>query len=82
MVHQIIEDPIFQASHVSQWVQMADLVAWSAYQSLNPNPGATFARSWYYDYLRAKDVNGGPLAIQAQKKADPLIHVCGAGPHE
>ncbi|GAA2500614.1 DUF3800 domain-containing protein [Terrabacter carboxydivorans] len=60
---RIIEDPIFQASHVSQWVQIADLVAWTAYQSLNPNPTKTFARTWYDDFLRGRDVNGGPLQI-------------------
>lgn len=60
---RIIEDPIFQASHVSQWVQMADLVAWTAYQSLRPNPEKDFAATWYNDYLLGRDVNGGPVSI-------------------
>lgn len=60
---RIIEDPIFQASHVSQWVQMADLVAWTAYQSLNPHPSKTIALNWYNSYLLASDVNSGPLAV-------------------
>jgi len=60
---RIIEDPIFQASHVSQWVQMADLVAWTAYQSLKPNPDKDFATSWYSDYLVSRDPRGGPTPI-------------------
>jgi hypothetical protein len=60
---RIIEDPIFQASHVSQWVQMADLVAWTAYQSLKPSPARTHTQTWYEDYLSPRDVNGGPIRI-------------------
>jgi hypothetical protein len=59
----IIEDPLFQASHRSQWVQMADVAAWSAYQGLVRLPGRRFAWDWYTRYLAARDVNGGPLAV-------------------
>jgi len=59
----IIEDPLFQQSHRSQWVQMADLVAWTGYQSLLRHPGKRFAWSWYEECLGICDVNGGPLAL-------------------
>jgi hypothetical protein len=59
----IIEDPLFQHSHRSQWVQMADLVAWTAYQGLLRHAGKAFAWNWYDKHLRGFDVNGGPLAL-------------------
>jgi Protein of unknown function (DUF3800) len=59
----VIEDPLFQVSHRSQWVQMADLVAWSAYQALQRSPDRRFAWNWYDDYLAAHDANGGPVAL-------------------
>lgn len=60
---RLLEDPLFQASHSSQWVQMADIVAWTAYQSVLRHPGKEFAWDWFNTYLRARDVNGGPLAL-------------------
>jgi hypothetical protein len=59
----IIEDPLFVPAHRSAWVQMADLVAWTAYQSLLRHPGKRFAWPWYDQYLLARDVNGGPVAL-------------------
>ncbi len=59
----IIEDPLFLPAHRSAWVQMADLVAWTAYQSLLRHAGKRFAWQWYDEHLRATDVNGGPLAL-------------------
>lgn len=59
----IIEDPLFQVSHRSQWVQMADLAAWTAYQGLLRAPNRQFAWDWYGDYLLRRDVHGGPVAI-------------------
>ncbi len=59
----IIEDPLFQASHRSQWIQMADLVAWAAYQSILQNPKKQFAWNWYKTHLGACDVNGGPIQL-------------------
>ncbi|HEX5400730.1 MAG TPA: hypothetical protein VFX16_00355, partial [Pseudonocardiaceae bacterium] len=35
--------------HRSQWVQMADLTAWSAYQGLLRHEGKQFAWTWYDD---------------------------------
>lgn len=59
----IIEDPLFQASHTSQWMQMADLAAWTAYQGLLRHPGKKLFWDWYSTYLAGCDVNGGPIAI-------------------
>lgn len=59
----VIEDPLFQASHRSQWVQMADIVAYVAYQGLQRYPGKQFVWDWYDQHLRAIDSNGGPIAL-------------------
>lgn len=59
----IIEDPLFQPAHRSQWVQMADIVAYSAYQGLLRHPGKEFAWDWYAQYVQRIDVNGGPVAL-------------------
>jgi hypothetical protein len=58
----IIEDPLFQPSHRSQWVQMADIVAWNAYQNLRRAPERRLAWDWY-DLVRPRDVNGGPIEM-------------------
>jgi len=60
---KVIEDPLFVPAHRSAWVQMADLVAWTAYQSLLRHPGKRFAWPWYDRYLLASDVNGGPVVL-------------------
>lgn len=60
---RILEDPLFQLSHVSQWVQMADLVAWTTYQSILKYPGKELPASWYGKHLRTRDINGGPVAL-------------------
>jgi uncharacterized protein DUF3800 len=59
----IIEDPLFVPAHRSQWVQMADIAAWSAYQGLLRHRGKRFAWDWYDRYLRPCDVNGGPITL-------------------
>ena len=43
----LVEDPAFQHSHRSQWVQIADLVAYAAYQHLVRLPEKQFAWEWY-----------------------------------
>lgn len=60
---RLLEDPLYQRSHSSQLIQMADLIAFAGYQSLLQNPEKQFAWSWYSSYLAAKDVNSGPLAL-------------------
>lgn len=59
----IIEDPMFHDSKRSQLVQMADLVAYTTFVSLNPHQGNEFARDWRKTYLDGNDVNSGPLMI-------------------
>lgn len=59
----VIEDPMMHDSGRSQWVQMADLVAYTAYTHLNRHQGNQFGWTWYEDYLRPKDVNGGPKRL-------------------
>ena len=60
---RIIEDPLFQHSHRSQWVQMADLTAWTAYQGIARQPGKQYAWEWYQQHLAAGDIHGGPVAL-------------------
>lgn len=60
---RIIEDPMFQASHRSQWMQMADLVAYAAYQSLLKDPSRQFCWNWYDEYLRTSDPRAGPVEL-------------------
>ncbi|NMM92395.1 hypothetical protein B2J88_50585 [Rhodococcus sp. SRB_17] len=59
----IIEDPMFQGAHNSQWIQMADIVAYASYQHLLRHEAKKFAWSWYDDYLKGSDHNNGPIAI-------------------
>jgi len=47
----------------SQWVQMADLVAYTASMHLNRHHGNRFGWTWYEDCLAAKDVNGDPKKL-------------------
>lgn len=60
---RVIEDPLFQVAHRSQLVQMADIVAWTTYQSLLRHPGKQFAWGWYAQYLKTSDINGGPIQL-------------------
>lgn len=43
----LIEDPFFQHSARSQWVQIADLVAYAGYQSVAQLPHKKFTWHWY-----------------------------------
>ena len=49
----IIEDPGFQPAHESQFVQVADLVAYVSYQHLLASPHRTWAHPWFPAYLQA-----------------------------
>lgn len=60
---RVIEDAIHLDSKHSQLEQMADLVAWSAYASLDRHEGNEFAWEWYADFLAERDVNRSPLEI-------------------
>ncbi len=59
----IVEDPFFVEAHRSQWIQMADMTAWTAYQYLNGQERRHYAKDWYQDHLLGSDVNGGPLTL-------------------
>jgi hypothetical protein len=60
---RLLEDPFFKDSQHALWIQLADIVAYTAYQSLHRGPGKSFMWEWYDKYLRGSDVNGGPLRI-------------------
>lgn len=50
---RIIGDPIYQDAPSSQWTQMADLLAWAAYQGRRPNENKAYAWDWYNDFIVA-----------------------------
>lgn len=58
----IIEDPFFINSHTSQWIQVADLIAYSAYQCVLHSPAKEFTWDWY-PRLKARDAYGGTVMI-------------------
>jgi len=60
---RVIEDAIHLDSRHSQLEQMADLVAWSAYASLDRHPGNEFAWNWYRDHLAERDLRRSPQQI-------------------
>ncbi len=59
----IIEDPVMLSSKDSQLIQMADLVAWSAYSAINRHESQEFAWDWYQDYLAARDPRRAPIQL-------------------
>lgn len=56
----IIEDPAMHDSRRSQWVQMADLVAYVALMTLNQHAHNQFGWTWYADHLTGSDAHAGP----------------------
>lgn len=61
---RIIEDPVYLDSSKSQFMQMADHVAWCANASLSKVPKHSFAHSWYEDYLAVRDRERCPRLLQ------------------
>lgn len=59
----VIEDPMFHESKQSQLMQMADLVAYTAFCHLNRHEGNEFAWDWYENYLVFRDCQRGPQQI-------------------
>ncbi|MCU1482763.1 MAG: hypothetical protein JWQ19_3549 [Subtercola sp.] len=54
---------MFHDSRKSQFVQMADLVAYTAFLSLNQHRNNEFGWNWYSRYLQEKDVHSGPRSV-------------------
>jgi hypothetical protein len=59
---RLIEQPQFHQSTSHQWVQMADLAAWSAYQAIARNPARAHTWNWYRHTVGRHDAHG-PLAL-------------------
>lgn len=60
---RVIEDAVHIDSRVSQLVQMADLVAWSANAHIDRHPGNEFAWEWYSTHLAERDPHRQPQEI-------------------
>ncbi|MGL3150437.1 DUF3800 domain-containing protein [Microbacterium sp. A82] len=60
---RVLEDAIHLDSRTSQLMQMADLVAWSAYASIDRYPDGEFAWQWYSDHLSERDPQRTPQQI-------------------
>lgn len=58
----VIEDPMFQHSSGSHWLQIADMLAYAGYHEVLREPTRSFAHDWY-PTLRGIDVLGGPLRV-------------------
>lgn len=54
----VLEDPFFRGSDASQWIQMADMIAYSAYQHLMRKPTKEATWGWYSEILAAASVTG------------------------
>jgi hypothetical protein len=59
----LIEEPVFRQAAFDQWVQMADLAAWCAFQALRRNPARQPIWPWYATILGPKDAFGGPIPL-------------------
>lgn len=59
----LIEDPVLHDSRISQWTQMADLVAYCANLTLDRYAGNEFGWHWYETYLAPRDPRGGPVEL-------------------
>lgn len=60
----VIEDPFFHGGHQSQWVQMADITAYTAYMRLAGIADKKQMAGWYEEYLAASAVTGSePLEL-------------------
>ncbi|MCK2241252.1 MULTISPECIES: DUF3800 domain-containing protein [unclassified Crossiella] len=71
---RIVEDPAFQGSHLSQLVQLADLVAYSAYMHVLRQPAKQLMWDWYPDLLGGSCMVGGqPLVLDPEKEAGPVL---------
>lgn len=60
---RVIEDAIHLDSRASQFIQMADLVAWCAHVHVELHEKSRFAWNWYADYLSLRDPLREPQSI-------------------
>lgn len=60
---RILEDPIMTQSSMSQLVQIADLVAWCAFVTVERHPSQEFAWGWYDRYLSVRDPHRSPQEV-------------------
>jgi hypothetical protein len=65
----LIEDSLFQPGRLSQWVQMADLVAYAAYMHLARIPAKEATWSWYSDHLSNAVTGLVPLRLTTAEKS-------------
>lgn len=65
----LIEDPFFHTSRHSQWVQMADLVAYAAYMHLAQIPSKEPTWQWYQEHLAAAVTGMSPLELKVSQKS-------------
>jgi hypothetical protein len=59
----LVEDPLFQHSHRNQWMQIADLVSYAAYQGLLRAPIKQFAWDWYSEHLTSVMPEAAPQPL-------------------
>lgn len=52
-----------KVSSSSQFVQIADLVAWCAFAAVDRHPNNEFASGWYDEYLSLRDPRGAPREL-------------------
>jgi hypothetical protein len=67
----IIEDPSMHDSKISQWTQMADLVAYTTNLHLDRYTGNEFGWEWYRTYLSPLDPNELPRLLPPADTARP-----------
>lgn len=60
---RVVEDPLHLDSRSSQLIQMADLVAWTAYAHIDRHVSNEFAWNWYANYLAERDPQRGPQEL-------------------
>lgn len=60
----LIEAPVFRLADNDQWVQMADIAAWSGFQSLHRKAHrGRKVWTWYPQLLAQADLTGGPRQL-------------------
>ncbi len=61
----LLEDPLFQGAHHSQWIQMADLIAYSAYMHLARIPAKQHTWEWHSEIVAITAITGDePLDLK------------------